>query len=144
MKTYFPKSGDKSITHDWYIIDAKEVVLGKLAVKAADLLRGKHKSIFSPHIDTGDYVIILNAKDVAVSGKKPTQKLYRSHSGYFGHLKEQTFQEMIQRNPVLIIEQAVSGMLPKNHLRKDYLKKLKIYPGSEHPHTAQKPKELKP
>jgi large subunit ribosomal protein L13 len=142
MKTFFPKSGDAIIQHHWYLLDAHDIILGKLAVKAADLLRGKNKPIFSPHVDTGDFVIIINAKEIKVTGKKLQQKMYRSHSGYFGHLKELRLEEMLVKNPALIIEKAVQGMLPKNKMQKELLKKLKVYPGNEHPHAAQQPKVL--
>lgn len=143
MKTYFPKPHDKTLTHQWYLIDAKGVILGKLATKIADLLRGKHKAVFTKHVDTGDFVIVTNAKEIKVTGNKMTDKLYRRHSGYFGGLKETTLQDMLEHKPEFVIQEAVKGMLPKNYSRKDYLKKLKVYPGSEHPHTAQQAVEMK-
>jgi len=143
MKTYFPKLGDAMITHDWYIVDARNVILGKLAAKVADVLRGKNKAIFTPHTDTGDYVIVINAKEIKVTGKKMQQKKYYAHSGYMGHLKELRLEEMLMKNPILVIEKAVKGMLPKNKMQKELMKKLKVYPGAEHPHAAQQPKVLK-
>lgn len=140
MKTYFPKA--KDVQHSWYIIDANGAVLGKLATKVADVLRGKHKASYSPHLDMGDFVVIINAKNIKVTGNKMTDKLYRSHSGYFGHLKETNLQEMLENKPEQVIEKAVSGMLPKNGLRKEFMKKLKVYGGSEHPHASQQPQTL--
>jgi large subunit ribosomal protein L13 len=143
MKTYFPKPGDATIIHDWYIVDAHDIILGKLAVVVADLLRGKNKAIFTPHTDTGDYVVVINAKEIKVTGKKMQQKMYRAHSGYMGNLKELRLEEMLAKNPALVIEKAVKGMLPKNKMQKELMKKLKVYPGAEHPHAAQQPKVLK-
>lgn len=140
MKTYFPKQ--KDVQSSWYLIDAKDAILGKLATKAADIVRGKHKATFSPHLDMGDFVVVINAKDIKVTGTKMSEKLYRSHSGYFGHLKEISLQEMLEKKPELVIEKAVLGMLPKNGLRREFIKKLKVYGGAEHPHAAQQPKSI--
>ncbi len=144
MKTYFPKQQDAAAVKKWRIIDAKGVILGKLATKVADALRGKDKAIFSSHVDTGDFVIVLNAKEIKVTGDKLKQKMYRYHTGYFGNMKEFTLQAMLDRNPTKVIEEAVAGMLPKNTSRRKVLSKLKVYAGSEHPHIAQQPQELKP
>ncbi len=140
MKTYFPKSNE--IKRSWYIIDAQDKVLGDVATHVADLLRGKNKPVFSPHLDSGDFVVVINAQKVKVTGQKPVQKLYRSHSGYFGHLREISLKDMLEKKPEELLENAVAGMLPKNRMRKDFLKKLKIYAGSEHPHAAQQPQEF--
>lgn len=140
MKTYFPKA--KDVRHDWYLIDANDLILGHVATKIADVLRGKHKASYSPHLDMGDFVIVINAKHIKVTGNKMVDKLYRSHSGYFGHLKESNLQEMLEKKPEQVIEKAVSGMLPKNGLRKEFMKKLKVYAGAEHPHASQTPKTL--
>ncbi|NLG45931.1 50S ribosomal protein L13 [Gordonia sp. (in: high G+C Gram-positive bacteria)] len=137
MPTYTPKAGD--VTREWYIIDATDVVLGRLAVASANLLRGKGKPTFAPHIDGGDYVIIINAEKVAVSGNKLTDKRLYRHSGHPGGLKSQSIGELLATKPERVIESAVKGMLPKNKLGDAIGGKLKVYAGSDHPHAAQKP-----
>ncbi|EGD56470.1 50S ribosomal protein L13 [Gordonia neofelifaecis] len=137
MPTYTPKAGD--ITHEWYVIDATDVVLGRLAVASANLLRGKGKPTFAPHVDGGDYVIIINAEKVAVSGNKLTDKRLYRHSGHPGGLKSQSIGELLATKPERVVESAVKGMLPKNKLGNAIAGKLKVYAGPNHPHTAQKP-----
>lgn len=137
MPTYSPKPGD--ITHAWHVIDATDVVLGRLAVQAATLLRGKHKPTFAPHMDTGDFVVIINAEKIAVSGNKLTDKFVYRHSGYPGGLRQRSVGEMIEKHPDRLVEKAVQGMLPKNRLGRAMSKKLKVYAGPDHPHAAQKP-----
>ncbi|WP_437584196.1 50S ribosomal protein L13 [Paramicrobacterium sp. CJ85] len=137
-RTYTPKASE--IQRDWVVIDAADVVLGRLASHAAVLLRGKHKPTFANHIDTGDYVIIVNAEKVALSGDKALKKRAYRHSGYPGGLSSMNYGELLEKNPVRAVEKAVRGMLPKNSLGRDQLKKLKVYAGSEHPHAAQQPK----
>jgi large subunit ribosomal protein L13 len=137
-RTYSPKASE--ITHDWVVIDATDVVLGRLASHAAALLRGKHKATFSPHMDGGDFVIIVNADKVALTGAKLLQKKAYRHSGYPGGLSAVTYAELLEKNPIRAVEKAIRGMLPKNSLGRDQLKKLKVYTGSEHPHAAQQPK----
>jgi large subunit ribosomal protein L13 len=138
MRTFTPKTSD--ITREWYVIDAADVVLGRLASQAAKLLRGKHKPIFSPHIDTGDFVVIINAEKIALGGSKREQKMDYRHSGYPGGLSAKAYGELIETNPRRVIEKAVKGMLPHNKLGRAQLKKLKVYAGAEHPHAAQQPK----
>ncbi|MEP6526700.1 MAG: 50S ribosomal protein L13 [Nocardioidaceae bacterium] len=138
MRTYSPRPGD--VQREWHVIDATDVVLGRLAVQAATLLRGKHKPIFAPHVDTGDFVIIVNAEKVALTGAKRTDKLSYRHSGYPGGLSATPIGELLARNPRRVIEKAVWGMLPKNRLSRQTLKKLKVYAGPSHPHQAQQPK----
>ncbi len=135
MRTYSPKPGD--IQRDWLVIDATDVVLGRLAVTTANLLRGKHKAIFAPHVDTGDFVIIVNAEKVALSGTKKTTKLAYRHSGYPGGLSATPIGELLEKDARKAIEKAVWGMLPKNKLGRQVLKKLKVYSGPTHPHQAQ-------
>ena len=137
MPTYSPKPGD--IQREWRVIDAEDVVLGRLAVQAATLLRGKHKPTFAPHLDTGDFVIVVNADKVALSGNKRTDKLAYRHSGYPGGLKTTSYGELIEKDPRKAVEKAVWGMLPKNRLGRALMKKLKVYAGPEHPHQAQQP-----
>ena len=137
MRTYTPKGGD--ITRQWHIIDATDVVLGRLASQAAVLLRGKHKTTFAPHVDTGDFVIIINADKVALTGAKLEQKRAYRHSGYPGGLRSRSYAEMLDRFPEKAVEKAVRGMLPRNSLGRQQLAKLKVYAGSEHPHAAQQP-----
>jgi len=135
--TYSPKAAEA--IHDWMIVDANGHTLGRLATEVARVLRGKHKATFAPHMDMGDFVIVINAEKIAVTGKKPTQMHYYRHSNYPGGLKSPTFNEMMRKHPERIIESAVKGMLPKNRLgRKQYLK-LKVFVGPNHPHAAQKP-----
>ncbi|MBE9003646.1 50S ribosomal protein L13 [Fortiea sp. LEGE XX443] len=140
-KTYLPSQ--ESLEHEWYVVDATDQRLGRLASEIAMILRGKNKAEFTPHMDTGDFVIVINAEKVAVTGKKRTQKLYRRHSGRPGGMKTETFAKLQQRLPERILEQAIKGMLPKNSLGKHLFTKLKVYAGSTHPHEAQQPKELK-
>ncbi|GAB2509182.1 50S ribosomal protein L13 [Paramicrobacterium agarici] len=137
-RTYTPKASE--IQRDWIVIDAEDVVLGRLASHAAVLLRGKHKATFVNHLDTGDYVIIINADKVALSGDKLQKKRAYRHSGYPGGLSSMSYGELLEKNPVRAVEKAVRGMLPKNSLGRTQLGKLKVYAGSEHPHAAQQPK----
>lgn len=143
MRTYSPKPGD--IQREWLVIDATDVVLGRLAVQTANLLRGKHKAMFAPHVDTGDFVIIVNAEKVALSGDKKTTKMAYRHSGYPGGLSATPIGEILEKDARKAIEKAVWGMLPKNKLGRQMLKKLKVYSGPSHPHQAQKatPFEIK-
>ena len=136
MRTYSPKPAD--IQREWHVIDATDVVLGRLAVQTATLLRGKHKPTFAPHVDGGDFVIIVNAGKVALSGSKATTKMAFRHSGYPGGLSSTPIGELLEKDPRKAIERAVWGMLPKNRLGRQMLKKLKVYAGPEHPHKAQK------
>ncbi|GAA2002745.1 50S ribosomal protein L13 [Microbacterium ulmi] len=137
-RTYTPKAGE--VTREWLVIDATDVVLGRLASHAAALLRGKHKPTFANHIDSGDFVVIINAEKVALTGQKLEQKKAYRHSGYPGGLKSVTYSELLEKNPVRAVEKAVRGMLPKNSLGAQQLRKLKVYRGAEHPHGAQQPK----
>jgi large subunit ribosomal protein L13 len=136
-RTYTPKAGEAQ--RDWVVIDATDVVLGRLASHAAALLRGKHKPTFANHIDSGDFVIIVNAEKVALTGQKLQKKIAYRHSGYPGGLKATTYSELLEKNPVRAVEKAVRGMLPKNKLGAQQLLKLKVYAGAEHPHSAQQP-----
>jgi len=138
MKTYSPKQQD--INHEWLLVDVKGKTLGKVATKIADLLRGKHKPQFSPHLDCGDFVVVINAKDIRLTGKKLTQKTYYHHSRYPNGLKAETAGKLLLTKPERVIENAVAGMIPHNKLKKDILKKMKVYGGSEHKQTAQQPK----
>ncbi len=140
MKTYTPKPTE--IERAWWVVDAEEKVLGRLASEVAKVLRGKHKPMYTPHLDTGDHVIVINAEKIRVTGKKEEQKTYFRHSGYMGGDKHIPFKEMREKHPERVIELAVKGMMPKNNLGRLMLKKLKIYAGAEHPHEAQQPKEL--
>ncbi len=140
MKTYSPKA--KDIEREWWVIDAADKTLGRVAAQVANLLMGKHKPIYAPHIDTGDYVLVINAAKVKVTGKKAEQKIYYRHSGYPGGLKSPSFKEVFSRKPVLVVELAVKGMLPHNRLGRAMFKKLKVYPGNEHPHQAQVRKKV--
>jgi large subunit ribosomal protein L13 len=135
VPTYSPKPGD--ITREWHVIDATDIILGKLAVTSANLLRGKHKAIFAPHVDTGDFVIVINAEKVALSGTKKTTKMAYRHSGYPGGLSATPIGELLEKDARKAIEKAVWGMLPKNKLGRQILKKLKVYSGPTHPHSAQ-------
>ena len=128
-----------SIEKKWFLVDAKDKTLGRLATEVASVLRGKNKPTYTPHLDTGDFVVVVNAEKVEVSGKKASQKLYRRHSGRPGGMKIEKFEDLIERIPERIIEQAVKGMLPHNSLGRQQFKKLKVYKGSEHPHAAQNP-----
>ncbi|MGI8646746.1 MAG: 50S ribosomal protein L13 [Acidimicrobiales bacterium] len=137
MRTYTPKPGD--IEHRWHVIDATDVVLGQLASAAAKLLRGKHKAIFTPHLDTGDYVVIINAGKVALTGNKRRDKMVYRHSGYPGGIKSTPIGVLLDTRPERVVENAIKGMLPKNRLGRAIFSKLKVYAGSSHPHTAQQP-----
>jgi len=137
MKTYSAKPLE--VERKWYLIDAKDVVLGRLAVVCANILRGKNKPQFTPNVDTGDFVVIINADKIVVSGKKETDKLYRSHSGFPGGFKEINFKALMEKNPVEAVEKAIKGMLPHNTLGDEQFQKLKVYAGENHPHEAQKP-----
>jgi len=141
MKTYSQKSSE--ISREWWTIDAASMPLGKLAVVIADKLMGKSKVTFTPHIDNGDYVVVTNAKNLIVTGKKMTDKKYYRHSGFPGGLTELKLEEVIEKDPSLAIREAVKGMLPKNKLAADRLARLRIFDGAEHTHTAQNPKEIK-
>jgi large subunit ribosomal protein L13 len=140
MKTYMAKAAD--IERKWYVVDAENKTLGRLATEVAKVLRGKHKPIFTPSMDTGDYVIVVNAEKIKVTGKKLDQKLYYRHSGWVGGLRSVTLREMMDKKPEKVIEMAVRGMLPKGPLGSDMYRKLFVYAGPEHPHAAQKPEEL--
>jgi large subunit ribosomal protein L13 len=137
VRTYTPKPGD--VRRQWYVIDADGVVLGRLAAQVATLLRGKHKPVFAPHLDTGDFVIVVNAEKVALSGTKRETKLAYRHSGYPGGLTATPYGELLAKDPRRAVERAVWGMLPKNRLGRKMLKKLKVYAGPQHPHQAQQP-----
>jgi len=137
VRTFSPKSGE--VDRAWHVIDATDVVLGRLATHAATLLRGKHKPIFAPHVDTGDFVVIINAEKIAVSGKKRDDKYVYNHSGHPGGLRQRSVGEMIDTHPDRLVEKAVKGMLPKNRLGRAMGKKLKVYAGPAHPHAAQQP-----
>jgi large subunit ribosomal protein L13 len=137
VRTYSPKPGD--VQRQWHVIDASDVVLGRLATQTATLLRGKHKPVFAPHVDMGDFVIIVNAGKVALTGNKRETKVAYRHSGYPGGLRRIPFSELLEKRPERAVEQAVRGMLPKNSLGRQMLKKLKVYAGPMHPHGAQQP-----
>jgi large subunit ribosomal protein L13 len=140
MKTYYAKPGE--VQREWVLIDAENQVLGRVASKAAQILRGKNKPQYTPHVDTGDFVVIVNADKIRLSGSKATAKEYYRHSGYPGGLKCETFEEAMQKHPERVIEHAVKGMLPKNTLGRAMGKKLKVYAGPDHPHTAQQPRYI--
>jgi large subunit ribosomal protein L13 len=140
VKTYTVKKGD--IKREWYVVDAQGKTLGRLASEIAKILRGKHKPIYMSHLDCGDYVIVVNAEKVRVTGKKLDRKFYYRHSGYPGGLKSINLRDQLQRHPTRVLEAAVRGMLPKNRLGRAMIKKLKVYAGSSHPHQAQRPKVL--
>ena len=137
-KTYSAKQNE--VERVWHVVDAEGQTLGRIATQIAILLRGKHKPTYTPHVDSGDFVIVINAAKVKVSGKKVKQKLYRHHTGYIGHLKTFTFEQLIARTPIKPMEKAVWGMLPHNRLGRQQIGKLKVYAGAEHPHQAQMPK----
>ena len=139
-KTYVTKRED--VEREWYVVDASGQTLGRLATRVARVLRGKHKPIYSPSVDAGDYVIVVNAERIHVTGRKLDQKIYYRHSGYPGGLKEITLRNLLQKHPTRVIEHAVRGMLPKNRLGRRMFKKLKVYAGPDHPHAAQQPKPL--
>ena len=140
MKTFSAKAHE--VKRDWYVVDASDKVLGRLAAEIARRLRGKHKAEFTPHVDTGDYIIVTNADKIRVTGTKAQDKIYYRHSGYPGGIYQRTFTEMQQQFPERVLEKAVKGMLPKGPLGYAMLSKLKVYAGNEHPHTAQQPKTL--
>lgn len=140
MKTYIAKA--ESVSPDWFIVDAAGKTLGRLSAEIASRLRGKHKPEFTPHVDTGDYIVVINAAQVRVTGRKATDKIYYSHTGFVGGIKSISFQKLIEKAPERTIETAVKGMLPKGPLGRAMFKKLKVYAGNEHPHAAQQPKEL--
>ena len=141
MKTYYAKP--QEVEREWVLIDATDQVLGRVATKAATILKGKNKPQYTPHVDTGDFVIIINADKIRVTGTKVTSKEYYRHSGHPGGPKKETFQEAMEKHPERVIEHAVKGMLPKNTLGRAMGMKLKVYAGAEHPHAAQKPREIK-
>jgi len=141
MKTYMQRKED--VARDWYVVDAEGMTLGRLATKVASVLRGKHKPTYTPHVDGGDYVIIVNAGKVNLTGNKLDNKIYYNHSRYTGGLRERTAKEMIEKYPVEMVERAVKGMLPKGRLGRQMYKKLFVYEEGEHPHSAQQPKALK-
>ncbi len=140
MKTFSAKPAE--VQRDWYIVDAEGKTLGRLAAEIARRLRGKHKPEYTPHVDTGDYIVVVNAEKVRVTGRKATDKVYYHHTGYVGNLKSITFEKLIAKAPERVIELAVKGMLPKNPLGRAMFKKLKVYAGTEHKHAAQQPKPL--
>jgi len=140
MKTISARAED--VKRDWFLIDAENKTLGRLATEVARRLRGKHKAIYTPHVDTGDYIVIVNAEKVRVTGNKTKDKMYYNYSGYMGGLKEINFEDLIQKAPERVIERAVKGMLPKNSLGRTMFRKLKVYAGKEHEHAAQQPKLL--
>ena len=137
MKTFSAKA--EEIQRSWWVIDAKDRVLGEVAVAAARLLRGKNKAIFTPHVDCGDFVVVINADKVRLTGKKEDQKIYTSFSGYVGNQKRESVRKVRERKPELIVERAITGMIPHNRLGRQIVKKLKVYNGTEHPHEAQQP-----
>jgi large subunit ribosomal protein L13 len=140
MKTYSAKPGE--VTREWYLVDAEGKTLGRLATQIADTLRGKRKPQYTPHVDTGDFVVVVNAEKIAVTGNKLDQKRYYRHSGYPGGLRSRTLREQLDRRPTEVLRVAVKGMLPKNRLARQQITKLKIYAGPEHPHEAQNPRPL--
>lgn len=140
MKTYHAKPGE--VEREWLLVDATDMVLGRLASEIAQILKGKRKPVYTPHVDTGDFVVVINAEKVRLTGNKANAKNYYSHSGYPGGLKEVSFQRMLAKHPERIIEKAVKGMLPKNTLGRAMGRKLKVYAGPEHPHQAQKPRQI--
>ena len=141
MKTISAKPA--TVHHNWYVVDAKDAVLGRLASRIAHYLIGKHKPEYTPHVDTGDYIVVVNAEKIHVTGRKRTDKVYYHHTNYPGGLKSITFDKLMQKNPILALQKAVKGMLPKNSLGRSMFLKLKIYEGGEHQHQAQKPQLLK-
>lgn len=140
MDTFFPKGED--LDRKWYVIDAEEIVLGRLSARVASVLRGKHKAIYTPHMDTGDFVVVINAEKVKLTGNKLSDKIYVRYSGYPGGLRSVNARTMLAKKPEEVVRLAVRGMLPKNTLGRKMLKKLKVYSGKEHPHQAQKPESL--
>lgn len=140
MKTFSAKAHE--VNHEWFVVDAEDKVLGRLASKIAHVLRGKHKAIYTPHVDTGDFVVVTNADKLVVTGKKTLQKIYYRHTGYPGGIYSRTFNQMLEKAPEKILINAVKGMLPKGPLGYAMIKKLKVYAGESHPHAAQQPKQL--
>ena len=140
MKTYMAKKGE--VERKWYVVDASDKIVGRLATKIATILRGKHKPVYTPHVDTGDFVIVVNAEKIKFTGTKLEKKIYYRHTGYIGGLKETSAKKMLEKKPEEIIRLAVKGMLPKGRLGRKLLKKLKVYRGAEHPHQAQQPEKL--
>jgi large subunit ribosomal protein L13 len=140
MKTFSAKP--ETVRRDWYVVDATDKTLGRLATELARRLRGKHKPEYTPHVDTGDYIVVVNAKNVKVTGRKLSDKMYYRHTGYIGNLKSANLEEMLESSPERVIEQAVKGMLPRNPLGRKMLAKLKVFPGPEHVHQAQQPQPL--
>ena len=140
MKTYYAKP--QEVEREWVLIDAEDQVLGRVATKAATILKGKHKPQYTPHVDPGDFVVVVNADKIRVTGAKTTDKVYSRHSGFPGGLKQETFEEAMAKHPERVIEHAVKGMLPKNTLGRAMGKKLKVYAGPDHPHTAQNPRKI--
>ncbi len=140
VKTYVPKASE--IQRDWFVVDATDQTLGRIATRISSILRGKHKPVYTPNMDVGDFVIVINAEKVRVTGQKEIQKQYWRHSGYPGGIRSLTFREMIDKNPERVVRLAVRGMMPHNALGKQQLRKLKVYAGPDHPHAAQQPQEL--
>jgi large subunit ribosomal protein L13 len=140
MKTYSAKPGE--IQRDWYVVDAEGKTLGRLATQIADTLRGKNKAVYTPHTDTGDFVVVVNAEKIHVTGQKLDQKMYYNHSGYPGGLRTRSLRTQLERRPTEVLRKAVKGMLPRNRMSRQQITKLKIYAGPEHPHEAQAPKTL--
>jgi large subunit ribosomal protein L13 len=140
MKTYSAKPN--AVEQEWFIVDAEDKTLGRLATELAHRLRGKHKPEYTPHVDTGDFIVVINAEKIAVTGKKRTDKMYQHHTGYVGNLKSISFEKLIEKAPERVLQAAVKGMLPRNPLGRKMFSKLKVYAGNTHPHAAQQPKEL--
>lgn len=140
MKTFSAKA--HAVSRKWYVVDASEQTLGRFASQIAKYLRGKHKPEYTPHVDTGDYIVVINAEKIAVTGKKATDKIYYSHTEYPGGLKAITFNKLLEKHPTRVLEHAIKGMLPKNPLGREMFRKLKIYTGNQHPHSAQQPESI--
>jgi large subunit ribosomal protein L13 len=140
MKTFSAKA--EEVTHDWFVVDAADKTLGRLASEIAHRLRGKHKAEYTPHVDTGDYIVVVNAEKVRVTGAKAKDKMYYHHTGFIGGIKSISFEKLIDKAPERVLQTAVKGMLPRNPLGRAMFKKLKVYAGAEHPHTAQQPQAL--
>ncbi|HAN29539.1 MAG TPA: 50S ribosomal protein L13 [Haliea salexigens] len=140
MKTFSAKAED--VRHDWFVVDASGKTLGRLASEIAHRLRGKHKAEYTPHVDTGDYIVVINAEKIHVTGAKATDKMYHHHTGFIGGIKSISFEKLIDKAPERVLQTAVKGMLPRNPLGRAMFKKLKVYAGEEHPHTAQQPQAL--
>ncbi len=140
MKTFSAKA--QEVSHDWFVVDASEKTLGRLASEIAHRLRGKHKAEYTPHVDTGDYIVVINAEKIRVTAAKTTDKMYHHHTGFIGGIKSISFEKLIDKAPERVLQSAVKGMLPRNPLGRAMFKKLKVYAGTEHPHTAQQPQVL--